>query len=192
MLRCTKCEQEKQASAFYKNRRSPTGYRPDCKACVAQHQQGHYKDNCEDILARNREYRLAHLTEEAVRSAKWRANHQPQILATRKVYYAKNRASILARNSVHVHRHRHARQRTQTIDSFSLDDIATRDAWVCQICFRKVNKRLKYPHPLSGSLDHVIPLSRGGYHTRQNVVLTHLRCNLVKNAHAVPQQQRLF
>ncbi|WP_158070491.1 HNH endonuclease [Streptomyces luteocolor] len=34
---------------------------------------------------------------------------------------------------------------------------------------------------MSPSLDHVIPLSRGGSHRRDNVQLAHLRCNLRKN-----------
>lgn len=61
-------------------------------------------------------------------------------------------------------------------------NIYKRDKWKCGICGGKVNKHLKYPHPLSPSLDHIIPLSKGGTHTRENVQLAHLRCNLSKGS----------
>lgn len=55
-----------------------------------------------------------------------------------------------------------------------------RDCWRCGICGKKVNPDLQFPHPKSASLDHILPLSKGGTHTWQNVQLAHLRCNVVK------------
>jgi len=60
--------------------------------------------------------------------------------------------------------------------------IYERDGWRCGICGKKVKSELKYPHPLAASLDHIMPLSRGGFHVKANVQLAHLRCNLKKNA----------
>lgn len=57
-----------------------------------------------------------------------------------------------------------------------------RDRWRCGICGMKVNKLLKGPHPMSPSLDHVIPMSRGGGHTYANTQCSHLQCNVIKNA----------
>jgi len=47
---------------------------------------------------------------------------------------------------------------------------------------RPVDAELRFPDPLSASLDHVLPLARGGRHTRENVRLTHLRCNVRRGA----------
>jgi len=69
--------------------------------------------------------------------------------------------------------------------------IFERDAWECGICGRKINKRLKHPDPLSGSIDHIIPLSKGGNDSLLNVQAAHLRCNLGKNA-ALCGQLRLI
>lgn len=55
-----------------------------------------------------------------------------------------------------------------------------RDGGICQLCQHPVDKSLKGPHPLSRSLDHVIPLSLGGGHTYANVQLAHLICNVRK------------
>ena len=53
-----------------------------------------------------------------------------------------------------------------------------RDGWVCQICFKRVLKNKKAPHPQSPTLDHIIPMSRpGGDHVYANVRLAHFWCN---------------
>lgn len=59
--------------------------------------------------------------------------------------------------------------------------IFERDGWRCHLCWLKVDQRLEYPHPRSVSLDHIIPMSLGGGHTRENVATSHLECNLGKS-----------
>lgn len=66
------------------------------------------------------------------------------------------------------------------VDTFSNLEIFERDGWVCGLCDETVDKRLKYPDPKSASLDHVVPLSLGGPHTRANVQLAHFDCNVRK------------
>lgn len=67
-------------------------------------------------------------------------------------------------------------------ESIKNAEIFERDGWVCQLCQRPVNKGLSWPHTESASLDHVVPLSRGGDHVRTNVQLAHLGCNIGKGA----------
>jgi 5-methylcytosine-specific restriction endonuclease McrA len=55
-----------------------------------------------------------------------------------------------------------------------------RDDWTCGICHEPVDRTLKYPDPGFASIDHIIPVSRGGSHTYDNVWCAHLRCNLSK------------
>lgn len=69
--------------------------------------------------------------------------------------------------------------------------IFERDGWVCQICGQKINKRLKYPNPRAGSIDHIVPLSKGGDDSPINVQASHLRCNVGKHA-TNKGQLRLF
>jgi len=64
-------------------------------------------------------------------------------------------------------------------------DILERDEWVCGICLKSVNKRLLWPHPMSASLDHIIPLSKFGTHTKENVQTSHLKCNCSKGSKVV-------
>lgn len=55
--------------------------------------------------------------------------------------------------------------------------IAARDSWLCALCGRPVDPELRWPDPLSASLDHVVPVSRGGSDEDDNVQLAHQRCN---------------
>lgn len=67
-------------------------------------------------------------------------------------------------------------------EQFDKLDIYVRDGWTCGICAEPVNPELIYPDPMSASLDHVIPLSRGGGHLPSNTQCSHLLCNVRKGA----------
>lgn len=60
--------------------------------------------------------------------------------------------------------------------------IAERDGHRCSLCGESVDMTLKFPHPGSASIDHIISISRGGDDTLANVALACLRCNLSKGA----------
>ena len=53
---------------------------------------------------------------------------------------------------------------------------------VCGICGKPVDFNLKYPHPLSPTLDHIIPLAKGGHPSDiSNLQLAHRCCNRQKS-----------
>ena len=53
---------------------------------------------------------------------------------------------------------------------------------VCAICGKPVDFNLKYPHPLSPTLDHIIPLAKGGHPSDiNNLQLAHRCCNRAKS-----------
>lgn len=58
--------------------------------------------------------------------------------------------------------------------------ILDRDKWVCQLCRDPIPRAASWPDPLSPSLDHVIPISKGGTHTVANLQAAHLSCNCKK------------
>ena len=59
-------------------------------------------------------------------------------------------------------------------------DVFERDGWTCGLCNVGVDRSLKWPDPMSVSLDHVIPVSKGGMHSLANVQCAHLSCNVSK------------
>lgn len=53
---------------------------------------------------------------------------------------------------------------------------------ICGICGKPVDFKLKYPHPLSACIDHIIPLARGGHPSDiDNLQLAHWTCNRQKS-----------
>lgn len=77
-------------------------------------------------------------------------------------------------------------------EKFSAVEIFERDGWRCGICMKPVSASLRWPNPKSASLDHIVPISRGGHHVRANVQLSHLGCNSRKSASDRNIQLRLF
>lgn len=132
---------------------------PKRRAYTKAYNEGYYQANADRLKADVKSYREAN--PEAVKAVKVR-------------WYAQNpdRASEAAQR-------RRARKKGAFVETVRRAVIYARDGWVCQLCGEPVPK-VPYPDPLSPSLDHVIPLIRGGKHAPDNVQLAHLRCNLRK------------
>jgi hypothetical protein len=98
-----------------------------------------------------------------------------------KGWHKKQRSQWLANgaeaNRRKSHRRR-ARMRGVPMETFTDREIFERDGWMCQIELHPVDRTAKWPHPLFPTLDHVIPISEGGPHTKANVRLACLRHNL--------------
>ena len=53
---------------------------------------------------------------------------------------------------------------------------------ICGICGKPVDFSYKYPHPLSPSVDHIIPIAKGGHPSDlANLQLAHRTCNRWKS-----------
>lgn len=55
-----------------------------------------------------------------------------------------------------------------------------RDGWICGICHDPIDPKISWPDDRSKSLDHIIPMSKGGGHVWSNVQAAHLGCNVDK------------
>ena len=52
----------------------------------------------------------------------------------------------------------------------------------CGICGNPVDKSLKYPHPLSPVIDHIVPVNKNGHPSDiKNLQLAHWQCNRQKS-----------
>lgn len=56
-------------------------------------------------------------------------------------------------------------------------DVYMRDGWRCHLCGRAVRRDVHYLHPLAPTIDHLVPISRGGEDTSTNVRCAHRTCN---------------
>ena len=83
------------------------------------------------------------------------------------------------KRSARAHRYR-ARKLAAFVEDVGRIDVLERDGWVCHICGEPIDKELEFPHRLYGTLDHVVPLSKGGLHCSDNVKAAHWICNSLK------------
>lgn len=60
------------------------------------------------------------------------------------------------------------------------ETVYQRDAWICQLCHDPIDSELVWPNSKSPSVDHVVPLNRGGEHSYKNCQAAHLGCNAGK------------
>lgn len=104
---------------------------------------------------------------------------KPQRYAAIKLYQQQNPDQIREWGRNRQARRR-ARQLNLPYEVFTAEEIFERDSWVCQLCDKPVDPLVRWPDSYSASLDHRIPISKGGPHTRANVQLAHLGCNVSK------------
>ena len=62
----------------------------------------------------------------------------------------------------------------------TLEKLVKRDKNICYLCNEEVHMDKHYNHNMYGSIDHVIPLAKGGTHTWNNIKLAHRICNSIK------------
>ena len=77
---------------------------------------------------------------------------------------------------------RRAREKGAFVEPVSIGYLFKRDGGICQLCGKKVSRDLDHTHTMSATMDHIIPLSRGGEHSKRNTQLAHFMCNSIKGA----------
>lgn len=75
---------------------------------------------------------------------------------------------------------RRARIADNGYEKYERRDIFNRDGGLCHICSGVVDLSVPYPHPQSFTVDHVIPISKGGPDIPANVATSHWICNKQK------------
>lgn len=95
------------------------------------------------------------------------------------------------RDTTATHGRRRRKLKAASGERISRRAILDRDKWTCQICRLAIDRTLRAPNPGSPSLDHVIPLARGGRHAAVNLQAAHLGCNIRKSAKLKTSQLRL-
>lgn len=80
-------------------------------------------------------------------------------------------------------RRRAERMRSAVREPVDLIVVLERDGWACRECGRETSKELRGQFvPSAPEVDHIIPLSRGGSHTYDNLRCLCRRCNQIKGS----------
>lgn len=88
---------------------------------------------------------------------------------------------------------RRARKKAATnIERIDPRVVYQRDKGICQLCGKRVRANANPQSNSGASLDHIIPLSKGGDHTYKNIQLAHRGCNSKQNVSVRGKQLRLI
>lgn len=132
-------------------------------------------------------------------SCKWKADHRQTLTCARcqgprplyKTYCDECARELMREarrkckhNSTGSHRRR-ARHYGVPYETVNSAVVYERDNWICHICGEPIDRTVKYPHPRSKSIDHVLPLSKGGSHSYNNIKAAHFWCNSMKSDHII-------
>jgi len=86
--------------------------------------------------------------------------------------------------------------KSQMIDNdITLEALYRRDSGVCYLCGEKCDwddKNENFVGPNYPSIDHIIPVSRGGFHSWNNVRLAHFLCNVNKSDSMIDEAEKLI
>lgn len=89
-------------------------------------------------------------------------------------------------------RRRRNRLRSAHAEPYRTVDIYKRDGWRCHLCGKPTQRTKVVPHPRAPTLDHIIPLARGGADAPSNVACAHFICNARKGDRPADEQLRLI
>lgn len=87
---------------------------------------------------------------------------------------------------------RRARKRAAFVEHIDPAVVFERDGWRCQLCGDDVSRDVDPRHPKAPSVDHIVPLARGGLHEYTNVQCAHYGCNSSKRDRDQAAQLALF
>lgn len=178
---------------FSRSSSTKSGYRSVCKTCQRMDRERPEEQERERLRKKIR-YDNRDVDLERVKKAEYYQRNRAAILARVSAYDAEHRDEINARFRRYRAEERYrqldracsaktrASQAGVPAESIDLDKLYERDRGTCQLCHRPVDRDLRWPHPGSESLDHKIPIVRGGAHVWDNVQLVHALCNWRKGS----------
>lgn len=166
---CTKCNERKNVTEFSRDTTRPCGYRPQCKLCASA--------VTKDWRARN---------EDHVRrfQAQYRKENQAARAAYRATYLPEWKRANPERLRDYTHRRR-ALKAASVSSAINYDDLWHACGGSCPDCGCVIERNAPWPTEAFASIDHIIPLSKGGAHEQANLRYTCLPCNLKKGAKIV-------
>ena len=201
LKQCTICRTLKSLNMFSKDRRATDGRTSGCLACYRKQSKITYQKNLKQYRAVRRAYAKSHQKEANIRSRKhYLANRAAIIVRTtayRKAnpdvhkrawqkWYSNNREKrrdIERRyrklNPIRMRGHgrkRRVRMRAAWVENVDYPALLKRFGMWCYICQKSIRRRSQL------HFDHVIPISRGGSHSNDNVRPAHALCNMKKHA----------
>ena len=175
MLICTICKQKLSKSKFWRRKNRPKGYSSACKNCCNKRRRERYTRDKDALLNRSKE---------------WRANNQEHLKV-----YEKARDSTPERKQMFRENSRRCYQNNKGYYLMKahkrrsmLRGTYTQKEWD-ELCCKHDNKCLSCGSGNKLTIDHVIPISKGGPNTIDNLQPLCLVCNLSKGTQSLDYRE---
>ncbi len=181
---CAKCQTAKPKSDFYPRSKPRQHHlRAWCKDCEnnrsSKYLESLRENNPAKVAKYRRNYYVRNKNKVAATNRRYNRENPEKVKAQWGAYYRANKEKYKNRARL-----RQLKIRQIAIEDFDREEIYVRDGGKCHICRRPVPQ--DYWH-----LDHLVPLSRGGEHSKKNVAVAHSQCNLVRY-NTGPAQLRIW
>lgn len=172
---CKKCLIEKEFSMFYAHKLTSDGYRNECKDCIKAHNKKYHVANKERTNQRNKNYYYENIEISKKRVRDYRDKYPEKKAELDRKY----RLSHPERDSKYRHKRRAMKRDNGTflVTSKELRKMYLSSCIYCGSCE-------------SITVDHVIPLMRGGTHGIGNLAPACLSCNTSKGAKTVMEWRK--
>lgn len=174
---CLHCERRLPLSEYNKAARLRDGIQYICRDCAkARHAAYGPRRRASGVSAE----RLAARRDYDVKRRETEQGKQARRESDRKHYEA-NRQAEIERSIEKLHRRRATTVGSAADVGITVDELRVRLGDACHYCRQPmIFARGRTYVPLKATLEHVVPISAGGSHTWDNVVLACWRCNLSK------------
>jgi 5-methylcytosine-specific restriction endonuclease McrA len=166
MKTCGKCKASKALAEFSIRKASKDGLNAKCKVCVKASNAAWNAANKERKAATNAAWNAANKDRRAATDAAWRAANKEKAATTSAAWYAANKE----KNTDTTHRRR-ARKATNGVNLVTAAETAAIIAQPCMAC----------DAPAPSTVEHLIPINRGGAHTIGNLAPLCKPCNSSKS-----------
>lgn len=177
MKLCSKCGIEKPLSEFYKDPRGLFGVRADCITCNNAKSRTYYEDHAEKRRNDHREWTKHNRELARAQKRRWYQRHKETIIDKVKVWKKDNPEKSRKQAIVDSHKRRARTNASSTlgITQVDIDWMLKRDNYQCLAC--GVTNNL--------TVDHVIPIFRGGANDRTNIQTLCGVCNSSKGTKVI-------
>ena len=165
---CSTCKVLKPLDNFYRDKRAKDGLHSQCKECEKKYEKN--RDRNKKRVSAKR-YRESHKAIEKARLQRWKKNNPEKYREYHTQKKLKNRCTV-----------------PYFDNDITLEKLYNLADGVCALCGGICDYEdyiFKGKYFIAGnkypSIDHIVPLSKGGSHTWDNVQLAHKQCNSIKS-----------
>lgn len=184
--KCKGCGEVKALEEFHRCPTVKDGRKARCRDCMNERSRAWRRENPEKHDAAVAAWRAANPERVAASKVAW-ARRNPDLIAEGRARNAESRAASLAawkaanRDRVREYqRRRRAAGYGLPVTTLDVESLWRTGGGACGICTLPIDRTLRWPDPGSPSIDHILPLSKGGAHSQENAQWAHLECNLRK------------